>query len=37
MSDIKKNWDNVPNWAKYTLYTVLGLAGRSFWGCSSAT
>ncbi|NLI53299.1 MAG: hypothetical protein GX417_03145 [Clostridiales bacterium] len=32
MSDIKKNWDNVPNWAKYTLYTVLGLAGAFLLG-----
>jgi len=27
MSKIKKQWDTVPNWAKYTLYTVLGIAG----------
>ena len=27
MSNFKKHWDDVPNWAKYTLYAVLGIAG----------
>ena len=32
MSNIKKRWDNVPNWAKYTLYAVLGIAGAFLLG-----
>jgi hypothetical protein len=32
MSNIKKRWDNVPNWAKYTLYAVLGIAGAILLG-----
>ncbi len=32
MSKIKKQWDTVPNWAKYTLYTVLGIAGAFLLG-----
>ncbi len=26
MSEFKKNMDKMPNWAKYTLYTILGIA-----------
>ena len=32
MRNIKKNWDNVPHWARYTLYAVLGLAGTFLMG-----
>jgi len=32
MSNIKKRWDDVPNWAKYTLYAVLGIAGAILLG-----
>ena len=32
MSNMKKNWDKVPNWAKYTLYGVLGAAGAVLLG-----
>lgn len=32
MSNIKKHWDGVPNWAKYTLYAVLGIAGAFLLG-----
>ena len=32
MSNIKKHWDKVPNWAKYTLYAVLGIAGAILLG-----
>ena len=32
MSNIKKHWDKVPNWAKYTLYAVLGIAGAFLMG-----
>ena len=32
MSNIKKRWDDVPNWAKYTLYAVLGIAGAFLLG-----
>ena len=32
MSNIKKRWDGVPNWAKYTLYAVLGIAGAFLMG-----
>ena len=32
MSNIKKHWDDVPNWAKYTLYAVLGIAGAFLLG-----
>lgn len=32
MSNIKKRWDTVPNWAKYTLYAVLGIAGAFLLG-----
>ena len=32
MSNIKKHWDKVPNWAKYTLYAVLGIAGAFLLG-----
>ncbi|HML68887.1 MAG TPA: hypothetical protein PKA81_10880 [Clostridia bacterium] len=32
MDHIKKRWDKVPNWAKYTLYTVLGIAGAFLMG-----
>jgi hypothetical protein len=32
MSNIKKRWDTVPNWVKYTLYAVLGIAGAFLLG-----
>ena len=32
MRNFKNRWDNVPNWAKYTLYAVLGLAGAFLMG-----
>lgn len=32
MSKIKKKWDAVPKWTKYTLYTVLGIAGAFLLG-----
>lgn len=32
MEQMKKRWDHVPNWAKYTLYTVLGIAGTFLLG-----
>jgi hypothetical protein len=32
MSKLKKQWDTVPNWAKYTLYAVLGIAGAFLLG-----
>ncbi len=32
MSNFKKNMDKIPKWAKYTLYTVLGLAGAFLLG-----
>ncbi|MBA4348261.1 MAG: hypothetical protein C0413_05385 [Clostridiales bacterium] len=32
MSKFKKQWDTVPNWAKYTLYAVLGIAGAFLLG-----
>lgn len=32
MSEMKKRWDSVPNWAKYTLYTILGLGGAVLLG-----
>ena len=32
MSSMKKRWDKVPNWAKYTLYGVLGAAGAVLLG-----
>lgn len=32
MSNFKKHWDDVPNWAKYTLYAVLGIAGAFLLG-----
>ena len=32
MSNIKKHWDKVPNWAKYTLYAVLGIVGAFLLG-----
>jgi hypothetical protein len=32
MSNIKKRWDDVPKWAKYTLYAVLGIAGAFLLG-----
>ena len=32
MSNMKKRWDKVPKWAKYTLYAVLGIAGAVLMG-----
>ncbi len=32
MRSFKKKMDRVPNWAKYTLYTVLGIAGAFLLG-----
>ncbi len=32
MSKIKETWDTVPKWMKYTLYTVLGVAGAFLLG-----
>ncbi len=32
MREIKKNMDKMPNWAKYTLYTILGIAGAILLG-----
>ncbi len=32
MSDMKKHWDGVPKWIKYTLYGVLGAAGAVLLG-----
>ena len=32
MSNFKKRWDTVPDWAKYTLYAVLGIAGTFLFG-----
>ena len=32
MRKMKKHWDTVPDWAKYTLYAVLGLAGAFLLG-----
>jgi len=32
MSELKKNMDKMPSWAKYTLYTVLGIAGAFLLG-----
>jgi len=32
MSNMKKSWDKVPNWAKYTLYGILGTAGAVLLG-----
>lgn len=32
MREIKKNMDQMPNWAKYTLYTILGIAGAFLLG-----
>jgi hypothetical protein len=34
MSEMKKRWDSVPNWAKYTLYTILDWAAQCCWACS---
>jgi hypothetical protein len=32
MKEMKKRMDKMPNWAKYTLYTVLGIAGAFLLG-----
>lgn len=32
MSKIEKKWASVPKWIKYTLYTILGLAGAFLLG-----
>ncbi|MEA5049208.1 MAG: hypothetical protein VB034_11460 [Eubacteriales bacterium] len=32
MSTIKKRWSEMPDWAKYTLYTILGLGGAVLIG-----
>ena len=32
MSELKKNVDKMPNWAKYTLYAILGIAGAFLLG-----
>jgi hypothetical protein len=32
MSELKKNVDKMPNWLKYTLYTILGIAGAILLG-----
>ena len=32
MSELKKNVDRMPNWLKYTLYTILGIAGAFLLG-----
>ena len=32
MDHMKTHWDKVPNWAKYTLYAVLGIAGAFLLG-----
>ena len=32
MSEIKKRWNDMPNWTKYTLYTILGLGGAVLLG-----
>ena len=32
MREIKKNMDQMPTWAKYTLYTILGIAGAFLLG-----
>ena len=32
MDHMKKHWDKVPNWAKHTLYAVLGIAGAFLLG-----
>ena len=32
MSELKKNVDKMPNWLKYTLYTILGIAGAFLLG-----
>ena len=32
MSKLKKHWDKVPKWAKYTLYAVLGIVGAVLMG-----
>ncbi len=37
MSEVKKNMDKMPKWAKYTLYGILESQERSCWDCSLAT
>ena len=32
MDHMKTHWDKVPNWAKYTLYAILGIAGAFLLG-----
>ena len=32
MSEVKKNMDKMPKWAKYTLYAILGIAGAFLLG-----
>lgn len=32
MSEVKKNMDKMPKWAKYTLYGILGIAGAFLLG-----
>jgi len=32
MSELKKNVDKMPNWLKYTLYAILGVAGAFLMG-----
>jgi len=32
MSELKKNVSKMPNWAKYTLYAILGIAGAFLLG-----
>jgi hypothetical protein len=32
MSELKKNVDKMPDWLKYTLYTILGIAGAFLLG-----
>lgn len=32
MSELKKSVDKMPDWLKYTLYTILGIAGAFLFG-----
>lgn len=32
MSELKRNWDDVPKWAKIVLYTILGIAAAVLLG-----
>ena len=32
MSEVKKNMDKMPKWAKYTLFAILGIAGAFLLG-----